>query len=207
MSGCCDSKTDTLAILRSRQATVLKWLLAINTAMFFIEASAGVFARSTALLADSADMFGDAAVYALTLYVIHRGAVWRARAALAKGLVMAALGVGVAVQAAVALATSTVPAADAMGLIGALALAANLTCVALLYRHRSDDLNMRSTWLCSRNDIIANTGVLAAAGAVAILGSTWPDVLVGGLIAALFLKDAIGICRDARAELASARAG
>lgn len=204
MEDCCGAKTNELVALRARQGHVLKWVLAINSVMFFIEATAGVMARSTALLADSLDMFGDAAVYALSLYVIDRGPVWRSRAALVKGLFMAVFGVCVLAQAGAKVLAGVAPEAETMGAVGALALAANVACLSLLYRHRSDDLNMRSTWLCSRNDIIANCGVLVAAGAVAWLGSGWPDVAVGVAIAALFLKDAAAVLRDATGELRAA---
>jgi cation diffusion facilitator family transporter len=204
MEDCCGAKTNELVALRASQGRVLKLVLAINSVMFFIEATAGVMARSTALLADSLDMFGDAAVYAFSLYVIDRGPVWKSRAALAKGILMAAFGVGVLAQAVAKMLTGVSPQAETMGVVGAVALAANVACLSLLYRHRSDDLNMRSTWLCSRNDIIANCGVLVAAGAVAWLGSGWPDVVVGLAIAALFLKDAAAVLRDATGELRAA---
>jgi Co/Zn/Cd efflux system component len=154
MDDCCGAKTDALLVLRQRQGRVLQLVLALNAVMFFIEATAGVLAKSTALLADSLDMLGDAAVYALSLYVIHRGPVWRTRAALVKGLAMGAFGLGVLAQAIIRALAGGLPRAETMGLVGALALAANVTCLLLLYRHRTDDLNMRSTWMCSRNDIL-----------------------------------------------------
>jgi Co/Zn/Cd efflux system component len=205
MDDCCSAKAGELEVLRTRQGRVLKVVLAINAAMFLIEAVTGLAARSTALLADSLDMFGDASVYALTLYVIDRGPVWRSRAALVKGALMAIFGLGVLVEAVSRALAGAAPVAETMGAVGALALAANVTCLVLLYRHRSDDLNMRSTWLCSRNDIVANCGVLLAAAAVALLGSGWPDVAVGLTISALFLKDAGAVLRDATAELRVAR--
>lgn len=201
MKACCDDKVDELALLRARQGKVLKAVLAINAIMFVIEATAGWLSNSTALLADSLDMFGDAAVYALTLYVLDRGRVWRARAAFAKGAVMGIFGIGVMAQAVVKLVGGVTPDPVTMGGVGALALTANLGCLLLLYRHRTDDINMRSTWLCSRNDIIANIGVLAAAAIVALVHSNWPDIVVGGLIAGLFLKDAVAVLRDSVVEL------
>lgn len=199
MRACCDAKADELALLRERQGRVLRWVLAINAVMFVVEATFGIVARSTALLADSLDMLGDATVYAFSLYVLHRGPVWRNRAAFAKGALMAVFGAAVLAGAVVRFATGVVPHAETMGAVGLLALAANVTCLALLFRRRSDDLNMRSTWVCSRNDIIANVGVLVAAGAVAAAGSNWPDIAVGALIAALFLRDSLSIVRESRA--------
>ena len=198
---CCEAKAGELAALHGRQARVLMIVLAINATMFVVEAVGGLVARSTALLADSLDMLGDASVYALTLWVLHRGARWRARAALVKGVIMAAFGVGVLAQAAVQLAGGAVPVATTMSAIGAIALAANVACLLLLYRHRADDLNLRSTWLCSRNDIIANLGVLAAAGLVILLGTGWPDIVAGVLIALLFLRSAASVIADAVREL------
>lgn len=201
MDDCCEGKTSELQLLRTRQGRVLKWVLFINAVMFLVEGLAGLLADSSALLADSLDMFGDAAVYALTLYVIDRGARWRARAALVKGGLMALFGAGVLVKAGFNLLTEAEPQAPTMGGIGLLALVANVTCLALLYRHRSDDLNMRSTWLCSRNDIIANGFVILAAVLVSLTGRGVPDVVVGVLIAALFLKSAFGVLRASVAEL------
>ena len=136
-------------------------------------------------------MLGDASVYAVSLYILHRAARTQAKASLFKGVVMLAFGLGVIAEALhKALSGAVTPAADVMGVIGLLALAANALCFFLLYSHRADNLNMRSTWLCSRNDLIANMSVLFAAGLVAWTGSFWPDLLIGLAIAALFLASA-----------------
>ncbi|MDX2054020.1 MAG: cation transporter [Polyangiaceae bacterium] len=153
-------------------------------------------ARSTALLGDSLDMFADAAVYGLSLYVINLGPSWTARASLAKGVLMALLGGGVLTTAIYNAVTQVVPDAPTMGAIGLVALAANVACLALLFRRRQDDINMRSSWICSRNDIIANISVIAAAAVVGISGSRWPDIFVGVAIATLFLSSARGVLRD-----------
>jgi Co/Zn/Cd efflux system component len=205
VDACCQAKSVELAALRKRQARVLCGVLAVNAAMFGLEFGAGVLAGSTALLGDSLDMLGDALVYAFSLYVLHRSPAWRAGAALVKGIVMLAFGAGVLVEAGVELATGSAPSARAMAGVGALALAANAFCFALLWRHRADDLNLRSTWLCSRNDLVANTAVLAAAALVARTGSVWPDVLVGGGIALLFLRTAALVLRESLAELGRLR--
>jgi Co/Zn/Cd efflux system component len=160
-----------------------------------------LLAHSTALLADSLDMFGDSLVYGFSLYVLWRSAEWKARAAVFKGVVMALFGVGVLVEVLYKIITGVVPIAETMGLIGLLVLLGNGVCFLLLYRHRSDDLNMRSTWLCSRNDIMANAAVLVAAAGVKILNSAWPDIVVGGAIAALFLKTAFAVLQESFAEL------
>lgn len=200
-AGCCDADDDALVALRERQRSVLWAVLAINAVLFVVEFGVGWWARSTALLADSLDMLGDAFVYAFSLWVLHRGMRWRARAALSKGLVQLAFGIMVLAQAAWRALDGAPPAADAMGVMGVVALAGNAWAFALLWSHRSDDINMTSTWLCSRNDLVANVSVLIAAGAVWLLDSVWPDVIVGVAIAFLFLRTARDVIRDARAEL------
>jgi cation diffusion facilitator family transporter len=204
MDDCCNEKAHELAQLQGR---VLRAVLAINAAMFAIEFLAGLLAGSMALLGDSLDMLGDTLVYGLSLYALHRGAVWQARAALSKGMVMLGFGAGVLLETVHKLVVGSVPPADVMGLVGTVALAANAVCFALLYRHRSDGLNMRSTWLCSRNDIIGNVAVLAAAVAVAALGSRWPDLLVGAGVAVLFLRTAAGVIRESVLELSREQPG
>jgi cation diffusion facilitator family transporter len=207
MDQCCETKATELAALRLRQGRVLAVVLAVNLGMFFVEFGAGLVAGSTALLADSLDMLGDSLVYGFSLFVLHRSLTWRARAAFAKGVIMAAFGVGVVLEAAMSLADGVAPAVPVMAAVGALALVANAFCFALLWRHRGDDINLRSTWLCSRNDLIANGAVLVAAAAVAFSGSVWPDLLVGAGIAVLFLRTAASVLQESLDELARARSG
>ena len=197
MKDCCEVMTDVSV----EQRRVLQIVLWINVGMFLVEFGAGLLAVSTALLADSVDMLGDAIVYGFSLYVVSRGSVWQARTALLKGGVMAAFGLGVLVEAVLKIVRGNVPAADVMGVIGLLALAANLACLLLLHRRRADDINMRSAWLCSRNDVMANAGVLLAAVGVFVTGSAWPDLTIGLLIAAMFAASALGVIRDARRAL------
>jgi cation diffusion facilitator family transporter len=205
MDDCCAAKTDELASLRAEHKKTLVLVLAINAALFVVEAVAGIFANSSALLADSLDMFGDAAVYGFSLYVLARSTEWKAKAALAKGAIMALFGLGVLFEVIHKFLSGVVPAAETMGSIGTLVLIGNGICFLLLYRHRSDDLNIRSTWLCSRNDIIANLAVLVAAAGVAIFDTAWPDILVGAAIAALFLKSALTVLSESFSELRSLR--
>jgi cation diffusion facilitator family transporter len=197
MKDCCAVMTDVSV----EQRRVLKIVLWINVGMFLIEFGAGLLADSTALLADSVDMLGDAIVYGFSLYVVSRGRVWQARAALLKGAVMAAFGAGVLVEAILKVVRGNVPAADVMGGIGVLALAANLGCLLLLRRRRADDINMRSAWLCSRNDVMGNAGVMLAAAGVFLTGSAWPDVAIGLVIAALFATSALGVIGEAKRAL------
>ena len=182
--------------MRTRQRGVLIAVLWINAVMFVVELGAGVYAGSSALVADSLDNLGDAFVFALSLYVMYRSARWRAGAALVKGLVQLAFGIGVLVYVAHRIAAGEAPVSSLMVIAASAALIANLTCFALLMRHRRDDINMRSVWLCSRNDVISNAGVIVAAGAVALTASHWPDVIVGGVIAAVFLQTGVAVIRD-----------
>jgi cation diffusion facilitator family transporter len=204
MDQCCEAKTSELSALRLRQWRVLVTVLVINATMFCVEFGAGVLSGSTALLADSLDMLGDSLVYGFSLFVLQRSMVWRSRAALVKGVVMAAFGLGVLAEAALRLRAGVPPLAPAMAAIGTVALAANAFCFLLLWRHRADDINLRSTWLCSRNDLIANGAVLLAAALVAWSGSLWPDLIVGVAIALLFLRTASSVVRESVAELAAA---
>jgi cation diffusion facilitator family transporter len=196
MASCCEDKSCELAAMRANHGRVLWIVLVVNAAMFFVEGTAGLLAHSTSLLADALDMLGDALVYGFSLFVLARSARWQAGAALAKGVFMLVFGLGVLAEAADKIFNPVMPGVAMMGAVGALALAANLVCFFLLYRHRGDNLNMRSTWLCSRNDLVANVGVLLAAAASGALASRWPDIVVGATIAALFLHSALGILRE-----------
>ena len=200
MDSCCETKVEEISTLRGQHKTVLIIVLLINAALFVVEAAAGLLGNSTALLADSLDMLGDSLIYAFSLYVLSRSAAWKAKAGLLKGAVMAVFGVGVLLEVIYKTISGILPSAETMGIIGTLVLLGNGTCFLLLYRHRSDDLNMRSTWLYSRNDIIANAGVLIAAFGVYVTQSVWPDVLIGGAIAVLFLKSAIAVLTESLIE-------
>lgn len=193
MASCCENKSCEIEALRASHGRVLWIVLAINAVMFFIEGAAGLAAHSTSLLADSLDMLGDALVYGFSLFVLAKSARWQAGAALVKGIFMLAFGLGVLAEATHKMFVPVMPAVEAMGMVGFVALAANLVCFGLLYRHRADNLNMSSTWLCSRNDLIANTGVLLAAAGSYWLASRWPDIVVGLVIAGLFLRSSVTV--------------
>lgn len=199
MSDCCSCKGEEIAALalKADQRRVLIAVLVVNAVMFLIEFSAGMVARSSALQADAVDMLGDALVYGLSLFALHRGARWQAGAAVFKGVVILGFFVVIAVETALKIVHGVPPSSTLMLVFGTLALIANLVCLRLLWRFRTLNLNMRSTFECSRNDVIANVGVLIAAGGVAASGSGWPDVVVGLLIALLFLRSAVRVLREA----------
>ena len=206
MANCCNDKACELDALRGRQSSTLKTVLAINAVMFVVELTAGLLGDSISLVADSLDMLGDAMVYGFSLYVVARSSTMKARAALLKGGIMAAFGLFVLGQAVYRIAFPQLPVYEAIGAIGLLALAANGTCFFLLWRHRADDINMSSVWLCSRNDIIANIAVLFAAAGVWFTHSGWPDILIGLALASLFLHSALHVLREALRELKTVRA-
>lgn len=205
MSDCCEDKTCAIEALRERQSATLKIVLAINAVMFVVEIVAGVLANSTALMSDALDNLGDALTYGLSLYAVPRGPEAKAKVAMFKGMLILAAGLFVAGQVAYRLVVPAAPIFEAMGAVSLLALAANATCLGLLWKHRSEDVNMSSVWQCSRNDIASNLAVFGAAGAIWLVDSRWPDLVVGALLAALFLRSAIRVLVDARTALAEAQ--
>jgi Co/Zn/Cd efflux system component len=179
-------------------------VLVINAAMFLVEAAAGWTAQSTALQADALDFFGDSVNYAIALFVLTRSVTWRAGTALLKGLAMIGFGVFVLAAAVHNALAGAAPEASVMGVVGLLALAANLAAAALLFSFRKGDSNLRAVWLCSRNDAIGNLAVLAAAGGVFLSGTPWPDLAVGLVMAGLAVWAGSSVIRQARAELRAA---
>lgn len=203
MTDCCKDKACEIEALRNRQSSTLKIVLGINAVMFAVELTAGLLASSVSLVADSLDMLGDALVYGFSLYVVTRGPRMKAISAIVKGGIMAAFGLFVLGQAIYKSIVPLVPVFEAIGAIGFLAMAANGLCLALLWRHRADDINMRSVWVCSRNDIIANLSVLFVALGVWLTDSGWPDIIVGLALAVLFLRSALFVLRESITELRS----
>ena len=193
-----DLKFDGLSAAYKR---TLWAVIAINGSMFLGEMVAGVFAGSQALKADALDFLGDTATYAITLSVIGMPLIWRARAALFKGLTLGAMGLWVLGSTAYHVLVRGVPQAEVMGAVGFLALAANLTCVLLLLKYRDGDANVRSVWLCSRNDAIGNLAVIVAATGVWATATAWPVLIVAGVMASLFLWSSAQIVRQAQHEM------
>lgn len=204
MAGCTDGcGTDARTAPDSLAWRRALWIaLAVNAGMFLIELIGGHMASSVALQADALDFLGDAANYAIALLVAGMALVWRARAALLKGVALLGFGGWVVIAAIQRTLEGAPPQAFTMGAIGLLALAANVGVALMLYRFRAGDANMRSVWICSRNDAIGNVAVVAAAVGVFGSGSFWPDVIVAGILAALGLWGGSQIVRQALGELA-----
>ena len=215
MSGCCgddlkdhghshgghDHSHDVDGVYRH----ILWIVFAINAGMFCVEAVAGAMAGSVSLQADALDFLADAANYLIALFVLGRTIAWRAGAAMVKGYAMGLFGLYVLGYSAYMATTGGIPEAPVMGIVGSMALVANVTAAVLLYRHRAGDSNRQSVWLCSRNDAIANVAVIGAAGLVFLTQSHWPDLAVGFLMAALSLHSAWQIIRQAMGELRTRR--
>lgn len=201
MADCCENKACALDALGERQSATLKIVLGINAVMFVVELIAGMMAGSTALLSDSLDNLGDALTYGMSLYAVSRGRRSKAKVALFKGVLILLASLFVLSQLVYRIAVPVVPLYETMGLVSLLALLANGTCLALLWKHRKEDINMSSVWECSRNDIAANIAVFVAAGGVALTHSGWPDILVGLALALLFLKSATKVLKGAIVEL------
>ncbi|MGF7213429.1 Co/Zn/Cd efflux system component [Skermanella aerolata] len=201
-AGCCSGGCSSSKPPVDKTYRRILWAaLAINAGMFLVELVAGAAAGSVALQADAMDFLGDAANYAISLLVLGMALQWRARAALIKGVSLGAVGLWVAGQTAWNAIYQTVPQAEVMGIVGALALAANVGCALMLYFYRHGDANRQSVWICSRNDAIANLAVLAAAVGVFGTGTGWPDIIVAAIMAVLSVSGAIQIIRQAWAEL------
>jgi cation diffusion facilitator family transporter len=194
----CGSET---AKADPRWRRVLWVALIVNAAMFFVEMMAGTVADSRALQADALDFLGDAGNYAVSLAVVGAALAWRARAALLKSVFMLGFAAWVFASAVLAFVNGTSPNPAMMGAVGALALAANAGVALLLYRYRTGDANMRSVWICSRNDAIGNVAVMLAAIGVFGTGSAWPDLIVATIMAALALTGSFQVFRQATDEL------
>ena len=201
---CCKAACGTTATLNDPRWRRALWIaLGVNAGMFAVEMAAGAAADSRALQADALDFLGDAANYAISLLVAGMALAWRARAALAKGLTLVGLGGWVMITAVLAALGGAAPEPELMGIIGALALAANAGVAIMLYRFRTGDANMRSVWICSRNDAVGNIAVMAAALGVFGTGTAWPDLIVAAILALLGISGGIQIVQQARLELRS----
>jgi len=193
MSNCCAND------IRNDQERKLLWIvLILNFGMFVTEFIAGWIADSSGLLADSLDMLADAAVYSLSLYAVGRSLQHKARSALLNGYLQATLGALILVDVGRRIWLGSEPQPQVIFSIALLALTVNIISFAFLYQHRKGDVNLKASWICSRNDMLANVGVLISAGLVAWLDAPWPDWLVGGLIAIIVLHSSFGIIKEAK---------
>lgn len=199
MSGCCghDAKFDGVSDDYKRRLWIV---IAINAVMFFVEMGAGRLAQSQALQADALDFLGDALTYGISLAVIGASIQARTNAALFKGISLLLVGLWVFGSTLYRVFFAEVPTAEIMGIIGFLALVANLVSVLILMKYKDGDANVRSVWLCSRNDAIGNVAVMFAALGVWGTATVWPDLVVAGIMAGLFLSSAYQILRQAIAE-------
>lgn len=203
MSGCACVENVKFDGLSAAYKRALWAVIVINAAMFLVEMRAGTLAGSQSLKADALDFLADTATYTVTLLVIGLPLVWRARAALFKGLSLGAMGLWVLASTVYRILTLGTPQAEIMGVVGLLALLSNLASVLLLLKYRNGDANVRSVWLCSRNDAIGNLAVMAAASGVWATGTPWPDLTVAVVMASLFLFSSTQIVRHAIIELRS----
>lgn len=200
MNGCCDQDC-SLDRLHERQRGTLFIVLGINAIMFFVIATAALYGKSAALLADSLDNFGDALTYALSLYAVSKDTTVKAKVALFKGGLILLAAFVVVAQVIYKLLVPSIPVYEIMGVFSLLGLVTNTLCLFVLWRHRHEDVNMSSVWECSRNDIASNLSVFVAAGAIWLTGSGWPDIVVALGLALLLIRSAIRVISSAMTEL------
>lgn len=193
MGACCGHSHGTFDGMSKDYRRRLWLVIGLNAAMFIVEMGAGQAAGSKALQADALDFFGDAVTYGISMAVIGASLKTRAVAALAKGVSLLLMGLWVAGTTLHQVFVLGVPQAAVMGSVGFLALTVNLASVMLLVRYKDGDANVRSVWLCSRNDAIGNVAVMIAAMGVWGTATAWPDLVVAGLMAALFVSSAVQI--------------
>jgi len=195
---CC--RADKVDLQKEQNASLRKifWVvLLINLSMFFVEAIGGYFTHSNALLADSLDMLSDAFVYGLSLFVLTKSHEAKINASLVKGILMGVLGLFVVGEAFYKIIHPIQPIGEIVSIIGVIALVANLVSLLLIMKHKNTDLNVKSAWICSRNDVIANMGVIISGILVVSLSSMWPDILIGLIIAGIVLRSSSGIVLEA----------
>ena len=197
MGDCCKIDPENL-----QKKRVLIWVLIINSIVFFAQFTAAVIAHSSSLLADSLDMLGDAITYAVSLYAAGRGGRWLAKAALLKGFIIAFFSLIIYADVIYKLVYSSIlPKAGLMTVFSIVGLISNGICLYLLTSHRTKDINMYSTWICARNDIIANISVLVTAGLTVLTLSRWPDIVIGTGLATVLFYSAIMILKVSVKEL------
>jgi len=192
MGDCCEGSC-SLDAMHQRQRRTLVVVFSINVVMFFVIFGAALYGKSTALLADSLDNLGDALTYGLSFYAVMRGKRTKAKVALLKGILIFLAASAVLAQLISRIFVPTLPLFEVMGVFSILGLVANGLCLYLLWRHRHEDINMSSVWECSRNDIVSNSSVFLAAGAVWLTESQWPDILVASALVWFLLRSAVRV--------------
>tara|TARA_R110002167_G_scaffold43085_6_gene130481 strand:- start:148 stop:762 length:615 start_codon:yes stop_codon:yes gene_type:complete len=201
MSGCgCE-----VEINDASQKKVLYWLLGINAVMFVFEMSIGLIAESTALIADSMDMFADAIIYGIGLYAIGKSLMHKANAARISGYFQFMLGATILVDIVRRSILGSEPESYLMMGMGFIALIANVICLIIIRKHKNDEVHMRASWIFSANDVIANTGVILAGALVYWLDARWPDLVIGFVVAMVVIKGAFMILKDAKQEIENAK--
>lgn len=203
MSSCCSAPEPKTPSKGFRRAL---WIaLWVNLAMFLVEGIASFQSGSVSLMADAIDFFGDSANYLLSLSVLSMGMLWRGRAAMVKGITMTVFGLAVLARAVWVAQSGVAPEAVTMGAVGFLALVANVFVAWVLFRYRSGDSDMRSVWLCSRNDAIGNVAVMLAALGVFGTGTAWPDLIVAAIMGGLAVTAGISVIRHAQSDISDAQ--
>lgn len=190
-----------IEINNREQGKVLVILLGINTLMFLVEITLGIFSESTALIADSMDMLADATIYGIALYAVGRAGALKIRAAFASGILQLLFGVIVAVDVLRRLIWGSDPQSLLMIAVGLLALIANTICLSLIAKHREGEVHMRASWIFSKNDVIANLGIILGGGLVYLLDSRFPDLIIGLMISILVMRGGLLIIKEAKGEL------
>jgi len=196
MSSCCAAEAKNASEIK-----LLWFVLILNFSMFIVEFIAGWFADSSGLLADSLDMLADAAVYSLSLYAIGKSLLYKGRAALANGYLQLSLGLLVLLDVARRIWLGSEPQSELMFSIGVIALIVNIICFGLLYQFRKGDVNLKASWICSRNDMLANIGILISAVLVGRLDAAWPDWAIGSVIAIIVIHSSIVIISEAKSVI------
>jgi len=196
MSGCCAAEAKN-----ANERKLLWVVLILNFSMFIIEFIAGWLANSSGLLADSLDMLADAVVYSLSLYAVGESLLYKGRAALANGYLQLSLGLLVLLDVVRRIWLGSEPQSDLMFSVGFMALIVNMICFAVLYQFRQGDVNLKASWICSRNDMLANIGILISAFLVGRLNTAWPDWVIGSVIAIIVIHSSIAIIREAKVSI------
>jgi len=203
MADCCENKSCALAAMRVKQSKTLKIVLLINIVLFCLTAFYGWSANSTGLMSESIDDFGDAATYALSLYVIYKSNQMKAKVAFVKGCLILSGALFVLSQVVLHIIDNTVPIFETMGAVAFIALLLNLTCFFLLTRYREQDINMSSVWECSRNDILNNVSIIVASVLVWLTNTGWADIAVGLVLSLLLLKSSFNVLKSAYIQMKS----